>query len=109
VPPDDPEDADPGLARERTRLAWARTAIGFAAVGAVLARREPVAGVLVVALTPVIWALGHVASRHPWHGPSERRLLLVTAIVTLVAVLAVAIALLSPAPASLRQLLPLHG
>ncbi len=99
---------DPGLARERTRLAWARTALAFAAVGAVIARRDLVVGLAVLACTPLIWALGRVAARpaepaRPW------RLLLVTVAVTLVAVLAAAVALLGHAPASLSQLLPRHG
>ena len=33
APPDDPEDLQPGLARERTELACTRTAVSFAAVG----------------------------------------------------------------------------
>ena len=61
--PEDPEDLDPGLAAERTPLAWARTAIAFGAVGAAMIRREPVAGVIVLAMTPVIWVLGRVASQ----------------------------------------------
>jgi uncharacterized membrane protein YidH (DUF202 family) len=109
TPPDDPEDRDPGLARERTRLAWARTAIAFAAVGATILRRQPVAGVIVLTLTPVVWALGHVASREIGSKPHARRLLLVTVIVTAVAAVAVAVALLGRGPASLRDLLPRLG
>jgi uncharacterized membrane protein YidH (DUF202 family) len=109
VPPDDPEDRDPGLARERTRLAWARTAIAFAAVGAVILRRQPIAGLIVLALTPVVWALGHVASQEIGSKPHARRLLLVTVIVTAVAALAVAVALLGRGPTSLRDLLPRLG
>ena len=109
TPPDDPEDRDPGLARERTRLAWARTAIAFAAVGAAMLRRQPVAGLIVLAITPVIWALGRVASQQMGSKPNARQLLLVTVIVTLVAALAVVIALLGRAPASLRDLLPHLG
>ena len=39
IPPDY-EDADPGLARVRTSLAWTRTALSFAAVGAVALRKD---------------------------------------------------------------------
>ena len=109
MPPDDPEDRDPGLARERTRLAWARTAIGFAAVGAAMLRRQPVAGLIVLAITPVVWALGRVAGQQLGSKLHARRLLLVTVIVTAVAVLAVAVALLGRGPASLRDLLPRLG
>jgi uncharacterized membrane protein YidH (DUF202 family) len=104
APPDDPEDADPGLARERTRLAWARTSIAFAAVGGVMLRRELVPGLIVLATTPLVWAVGSVAARgRP--GPRPGRLLVLTVIVTVVAVLGVIAALLGHGPASLHQLL----
>jgi uncharacterized membrane protein YidH (DUF202 family) len=101
--PDEPEDADPGLARERTRLAWARTAIGFAAVGAAMLRKELVPGLIVLALTPLVWGVGRFAS----HTPRPGRLLLVTVTITTVAALAALAALLGPAPGSLRELI--HG
>ncbi len=81
---DDYEDADPGLARARTSLAWTRTALSFAAVGAVLLKRDIVAGLIVMATVPVIWELGRLAHHRPG------RLRLVTA--TIVAVAAVALA-----------------
>jgi uncharacterized membrane protein YidH (DUF202 family) len=108
-PPDEHEDFDPGLAAERTRLAWARTSIAFAAVGAAILRRQPVAGLIVLAITPVIWGLGQVVAREEGHAPRARRLLLVTVIVTLVAALAAAVALVSPGPTSLHDLLPRVG
>src|SRR5689334_25285017 len=59
-PPDDIEYADPGLAIERTELAWTRTAIGFAALGAALLKYRPVAGLLVLVLSAVVWRLGRL-------------------------------------------------
>ena len=110
VPPaDEREDYDPGLAAERTRLAWTRTSIAFAAVGAAILRREPVAGLVVLAITPVVWGLGQVVARGEGRAPRDRRLLLVTVIVTLVAALATAVALLSHGPTSLHDLLPRLG
>ena len=109
MPPDDPEDSDPGLAWERTRLAWARTAIAFAAVGAVVLRKELVAVLIVVAMAPMIWWLGRFASRASGPEVRPRRLLLVTAAVTAVALLAILVALLAHSPDSLDQLLPRHG
>ena len=104
-PSDDPEDADPGLARERTRLAWTRTAIAFGAVGVALLRKEVLPGVIVLATTPLIYAVGQFASRVPGSEPRPRRLLVVTLTVTVVAVLAVIAALLGHGPTSLHDLL----
>lgn len=105
APPDDPEDLDPGLARERTRLAWARTAIAFAAVGAVILRRDIVIGALVIALTPVVWATGRVGTQSGPPQRQRRRLLLVTVIVTAVALLAGVAAFVAESPAGLGELL----
>ena len=93
--PEDLEDLDPGLARERTRLAWARTAIAFAAVGGAMLKRELIPGAIVLALTPLVWALGRLASRAAQPEPRPGRML------------AVVIALIGHSPVSLRQLL--HG
>ena len=94
VLPEDPEDLSPGTAAERTRLAWERTAIAFGAVGLVMIREEPVAGALVLAATPLIWALGRYVSSAAPPQQRSRRLLLVTVAVTGVAVVAVVAALL---------------
>jgi len=104
-PSDDPEDVDPGLARERTRLAWTRTAIAFAAVGAAMLRRELIPGLIVLATTPLIWAVGQFAGHKPRSEPRPRQLLVVTVTVTAVAAMAVIAALLGHGTASLHQLL----
>ncbi len=94
--PEDPEDLSPGTAAERTRLAWERTAITFGAVGLVMLRDEPVAGLIVLAMTPLIWALARYVSAAPPPGAQARarRLLLVVVAVTGVAVVATVAALL---------------
>ena len=108
--PEELEDLDPGLAAERTTLAWARNAIAFAAVGGAILRKEPVAGLVVLAMTPLIWALGRfVGHRAARPEQLSRRLLLVTVVVFMGAVLGVAIAFIGHGPTSLRDLLPLHG
>ncbi len=107
--PDDPEDADPGMAADRTRLAWTRTAIAFGAVGAVALKNDVIIGLAMLAATPLIWVLGVLAVRGSSRVPRSTQLLLVSVGVTLVALLAAVGALLGHSPASLHELLPLHG
>ena len=94
--PEDLEDLPPGTAAARTRLAWERTAITFGAVGLAMLRDEPVAGLIVLAVTPLIWALARYVSAVPPPGAQARarRLLLVAVAVTGVAVVAAVAALL---------------
>jgi uncharacterized membrane protein YidH (DUF202 family) len=56
---EDPESV-PGLAQERTSLAWTRTAIAFAALGGVVLKANVVTGLIILAVAPVIWQLGRV-------------------------------------------------
>jgi hypothetical protein len=65
--PPDYEDADPGLARVRTSLAWTRTALSFAAVGAVALRKDVIAGLLIFAR-----GLSLIAESHQAGGDPER-------------------------------------
>ena len=60
-PGDDPEERDPGLARERTSLAWTRTALSFGALGGTVLKANVITGLIILALAPVIWRLGRVA------------------------------------------------
>ena len=92
--PEDLEDLPPGTAAARTRLAWERTAITFGAVGLAMLRDEPVAGLIVLGVTPLIWALARYVSATAPPGARSRRLLLVAVAVTSVAVVATVAALL---------------
>ncbi len=86
---------------DRTRLAWTRTAIAFVGIGAVMLKRSPLAGGLVLALSVPVWAAVRgklLPSRSP------RGLLLVTVIVVVVALVGLVISLVGPNPASLGQL-----
>ena len=90
--PDDPEDLQPGLAAERTRLAWIRTAISFAAVGAALLKVSVTVGATVLAMVPLIWLIGRRMSWHAPHGVARPRMLLLVALgVTAIALVALAI------------------
>jgi uncharacterized membrane protein YidH (DUF202 family) len=97
--PDDPGIIDPV---DRTRLAWTRTAIAFAAIGAAMLKSSPVAGVIVLVLSAPIWV--SVRGGGTSKAPSPR---LVTVTVLLVAAAALVVAFLGHSPATLAELL--HG
>jgi uncharacterized membrane protein YidH (DUF202 family) len=82
TPAEDIEDIDPGLARERTELAWTRTAISFAALGGAMLRYRPAIGVPVLIVGAVIWKLGRLPSRPGTSHPRHRRLLLIAVTIT---------------------------
>jgi hypothetical protein len=102
--PDAGPDAepDPGLARARTMLSWLRTAIAFAAIGGVILKRDVPAGLAVLVLAGVVWAVGRLAGSAAGILTRPRRLLLIALAVAAVAVLALAVSLLGPPPAGLR-------
>jgi uncharacterized membrane protein YidH (DUF202 family) len=104
-PPEDLEDLDPGLARARTTLAWRRTAISYAALGAALLKASPAVGALVLAASALIWGTGRMA-RSPGRAgdleSNQRRLLVVTVAVTSVAIAALVLALLAHSALPLR-------
>jgi uncharacterized membrane protein YidH (DUF202 family) len=102
TPAEDIEDTDPGLARDRTELAWTRTAISFAALGGAILKSHPYAGIPILALSALIWKLGRLASAPAPGAIRSRRLLLIAIAVTGVSLVALALTLLGPEPSGLR-------
>jgi uncharacterized membrane protein YidH (DUF202 family) len=111
-PGDDPEERAPGLAQERTSLAWTRTAISFAALGGVVLKANVVTGLIILALAPVIWQLGRV-TRGSAPGAGDRppvvpvvgatRLFIIAVTIAAVALLCLIIAIFGQAvPGALR-------
>jgi uncharacterized membrane protein YidH (DUF202 family) len=97
------EDIDPGLARERTELAWSRTGISFAALGAAILKETPAVGALVLAMSALIFLLARWARPSRLVGGHDRKhpVLLVTIAVTTISTIALALALFagtSPSP-----------
>jgi uncharacterized membrane protein YidH (DUF202 family) len=105
--PDDIELVDTGLARERTRLAWTRSAISFAAIGVAILKARPLIGAPLLVVGVVVWAIGRMPR---WPGPhfgdveavARRRTAFVTAAIIVVALAALAIALLGHSPHGLK-------
>ena len=106
-PGDDPEERDPGLARERTSLAWLRTALAFAALGGAVLRVNLPTGLLILAVAPVVWQLGRLGQGGaPGSGLSPAgatRLFLIALSVAAVALLSLGIAVFGQyVPGALR-------
>jgi uncharacterized membrane protein YidH (DUF202 family) len=97
--PDDGRDRDPGLARERTQLAWSRTAISFAAVGVAILHTDRAAGAVVIAMSAGVWGLGRLPAHEraaAGRGLTRRRTVqLIAAATTLVSLVALTLSLLS--------------
>jgi uncharacterized membrane protein YidH (DUF202 family) len=85
APPDDPEDADPGLARERTALAWTRSSLAFAAVGIAIVKARPAVGIPILAFGLVVWLLGRLGRAQDAQARARRALLMTVGISTLAA------------------------
>jgi uncharacterized membrane protein YidH (DUF202 family) len=92
-------ERDRGLARERTVLAWTRTALSFGAVGGVIVKTHVVAGLIIMALAPVIWQLGRITRDNP----PPTRIKLIAVSVVAVAIIALAVVLLNRAASPLLR------
>jgi len=101
VPADEFDKGDPGLARERTDLAWTRSAIAFLALGAAILKFRPAVGIPVLAIAGVIWLLGRGA-RIIGRRIASRRVLLVTVAVNTLAAVSLVLALAGPSSHGLR-------
>lgn len=104
MPPEDQEPVaiDPA---NRTRLAWTRTALAFAAIGGAMLKLSLVAGLVVLLLSLPIWASAH---RRRGTDPvvfSPPHLRTVTGTVVIVALAALTIAIFGHSPDSVGQLL----
>lgn len=102
--PGKPDITEPA---NRTRLAWTRTAIGFAAIGGAMIKFSPIAGIIVLAMTLPIWAVTRRTQRRAgsMSAASGR---LVTATVVFIALTALVVAIFGHSPDSLGQLLRAH-
>jgi uncharacterized membrane protein YidH (DUF202 family) len=86
---------DRGLARERTALAWTRTALSFGAVGGAIVKSHVVPGLIVMGCAPVIWQLGRMTTHEVPGRTLERRIRAILAVIVAVAVVALVVSFLS--------------
>ena len=93
---------DPGLARARTRLAWTRTALSFAAIGGVILKHDLAAGFVILALSTLVWGVGQLAGVPGRASGRRGRLLVIALAVAVIAAVALALALFGPHTAGLR-------
>jgi len=100
--PDDEDDADPGLAGERTELAWTRSSIAFFALGIAVLKVRPAVGIPVTAIGVVIWLVGRLPrTGHPAWMATRRELVVTVAVATL-ALVALVLTLAGPSSHGLR-------
>jgi len=78
-------------------MAWTRTALAFAAVGAVILKTSVPAGLAVLATCPLVWAAGRLGGPGPRAAagagptPFARRFRLVTFTIVVIAAIALAV------------------
>jgi uncharacterized membrane protein YidH (DUF202 family) len=93
APPRDLEGLPPGLAKERTELAWSRTVFAFAAMGGVILKTSIAAGLTVITLGVLIWGVGRLLPAPGTSAAAPGRLRLVAVALTGVSLVALAVAL----------------
>jgi hydrogenase-4 membrane subunit HyfE len=98
VPDDDIEDADPVLARERTDLAWTRSAISFLALGIAILKIRPLVGIPLLMFSAVVWLIGRGSPAGYQPGAAARRMLLVTVAVCVLALISLVLAFVGRSP-----------
>ncbi len=91
----DRRGADPGLARQRTALAWTRTAVSFAALGAAVLKARPVPGLAILAVSALVYPFGRYGGPQDAADQRHRRVLITAIAVTGVSVAALIISLLA--------------
>jgi len=101
----DPQER-PGLARERTTLAWTRTAIAFAALGGVVLKENVITGLIILGIAPLVWQLGRLPRGDSPSGLAvvgTTRIRLITVSIVAVALLALLVAVFGHSvPGALR-------
>jgi uncharacterized membrane protein YidH (DUF202 family) len=96
-------DEDRGLARERTSLAWTRTALSFGAVGGVIVKSHVIIGLVVLGCAPVVWQLGRLTMREAPGRALDRRMRAILIAIVAVAVVALVVSFLGKStPLSVR-------
>ena len=100
--PDDIEDTDPGLARARTKLAWTRSSVSFAAIGVLIRKTRPLIGAPLLVLSAVIWSIGLMRRTPGQAGVAPKRVLFVTICVVVIAAVALTLALATHSPHGIR-------
>jgi Domain of unknown function (DUF202) len=92
-PSGDTEDRQPGLARERTELAWTRTAVSFAALGTAMLRTSTGTGLVVMVTGAAVYGVGRLSTQRYRFGGARHAPLVITVVTTVVSLVAFALAL----------------
>lgn len=85
---------DRGLARERTALAWTRTALSFGALGGVILKSHVVLGLIVLGCAPVVWQLGRLTMREAPERTLDRRMRMIIIVIVALAIVALVVSFL---------------